>query len=460
MDAADIFVARKSAIDTIMPHQSYLLTVKWDNTGVKVFVNGVVVINSAIVLGVLDTSTPLQIGYISSLYANILIDELRISSIARTDAEIAACGASSQPLPLDAHTTYLLTFNGSLYPVERCWVPLGTFWSLDWDSPDDTLEATVTARDRMELLRKDTYQSGQVQTNVSLYTLAEQVLQDAGLLSDEYNIDPALQNIIVPYAWFNPGSHREALRLIAEAALAVAFANRDNIVEVSSFVMSGGTSDLTITEDEYFLPLRSPSKQDGVANEVIVITQPLKPATSAEEVHRSNSPITIPASGIKTITAYYNLPPVTEAAASLDSPPAGVSISGVTYYGWGAEVTIQNTNGTAQEVTLVVAGKPLTVQNKERAMAKDEANITENGVLRYEFPGNPLVQTLTQAQNIADTLLASVKDSRRDLEMDWRGNPALLLGDRITVKNQDYHVIRQEIEWAGALLARLRGRKA
>ena len=34
------------------------------------------------------------------------------------------------------------------------WVPLGTFWSLDWDSPDDSLEATVTARDRMELLRK------------------------------------------------------------------------------------------------------------------------------------------------------------------------------------------------------------------------------------------------------------------------------------------------------------------
>jgi len=26
------------------------------------------------------------------------------------------------------------------------YVPLGTFWSLDWDSPDDTLEATVTAQ--------------------------------------------------------------------------------------------------------------------------------------------------------------------------------------------------------------------------------------------------------------------------------------------------------------------------
>ena len=27
------------------------------------------------------------------------------------------------------------------------WVPLGTFWSLDWDSPDDSLEAIVTTRD-------------------------------------------------------------------------------------------------------------------------------------------------------------------------------------------------------------------------------------------------------------------------------------------------------------------------
>ena len=63
------------------------------------------------------------------------------------------------------------------------YVPLGTFWSLDWDSPDDSLEATVTARDRMELLRKGTYQTSQVQQNKTLYELAEDVLQDAGMNS-------------------------------------------------------------------------------------------------------------------------------------------------------------------------------------------------------------------------------------------------------------------------------------
>jgi hypothetical protein len=339
------------------------------------------------------------------------------------------------------------------------WVPLGTFWSLDWDSPDDTLEATVTARDRMELLRKSTFQTSQVQQNKSLYELAEIVLQDAGLTSDEYIIDTDLQSIVVPYAWFNPISHREALRRIAEAGLAAAFQNRDGKIQIESFLISGDEPVLEITEDDYFPPLRAPSRQDQVANEIIVDTQPLRPATTPEEVYRSNEPITIPASSTKTVTAFYNSPPVIEAVASLDNPPAEVSITDATYYGWGASVKIRNANDTDKQVTLVIQGKPLTVQNKERAIARDETSITENGALRFEFPANPLVQTLSQAQAIADALLASVKDPRRDLEVDWRGNPALLLGDRITVKGKDYHVIRQEIDWAGALSARLTGRK-
>ncbi len=339
------------------------------------------------------------------------------------------------------------------------YVPLGTFWSLDWDSPDDTLEATVTARDRMELLRKGTYQTSQVQANKSLYVLAEAVLQDAGLSSDQYIIDTDLQSIIIPYAWFAPVSHREALRRIAEAGLAVAFANREGKIQIESFLITGDEPVLEITEDDYFPPLRAPSRQDQVANEIIVDTQPLKPASVAEEVYRSNEPITIPASSTKTITAFYNKTPVIEAVATLDSPPAGVAITESTYYGWGASINVANSTGTDQQVTLVIQGKPLTVQNKERAIARDESNILDNGVLRYEFPANPLVQTLTQAQAIADALLASVKDPRRDIEVEWRGNPALLLGDRVTVKNRDYYVIRQELDWQGYLQARLTGRK-
>jgi len=131
---------------------------------------------------------------------------------------------------------------------------LARFGGLDWDSPDDTLEATVTARDRMELLRKGTYQTSQVQQNKTLYEFAEIVLQDVGLTSDEYIIDTDLQNIIIPYSWFNPMSHREALRRIAEAGLAAAFQNRDGKIQIESFLIAGDESVLEITEDDYFPP--------------------------------------------------------------------------------------------------------------------------------------------------------------------------------------------------------------
>jgi len=340
------------------------------------------------------------------------------------------------------------------------YIPLGTFWSLDWDSPDDSLKATVTARDRMELLRKTAFQSSQVLTNVSLYELAEIVLQDAGLLDNEYIIDTNLQNFVIPYAWLSLVSHREALRRIAEAGLAVAYTDRDGKIRIESFSIQDDESVLEITEDDYFLPLRNPSKQEQVANEIIVDTQPLRPATSVEEVYKSNDPITISANTTEEITIFYNKSPVIEAIASLTSPPSDVSIIDTTYYGWGAIVKIQNSNTSSKQVTLTISGKPLTVQNKERAIARDEISITENGVLTFEFPANSLVQTLSQAQAIANTLLESVKDSRRDIEVEWRGNPALELGDRFTIKNKDYRVISQELIWQGYLQARLTGRKA
>lgn len=490
------------------------------------------------------------------------------------------------------------------------YVPLGLFWSTEWQAEDDTVEASVVARDRLELLRKSTYQSSQVLQNQSLYDLAVLVLADAGLDPEEYWVDPALQSITVPYAWFEPVSHREALRRIAEAGLAQVYSDRDGILRVEcqdagnaifnpsmtvdsngdgladgwnrwgantvlsvtadgqrvqgsggascgvvqrnrlpvkqgdtvyiSFEVRQGSAGATflpnylyvmydvpgnvgmgsrgadlsyytdlgggwlrfdyawtankdgtiglllggyppagqmydaifrnaylshqprvaldITPDEYYR-LANPMRPNQVANEVIVSTSPLRPADVPEQVYRSNEPIQVPAGKAVTVTVYYQKTPVIDAIASLDGAPAGVAITQATYYGWGAEVTIQNTGGTDADVILVVIGRPLSVQNRERAVARDEASIIENGVLRYEFPALPLVQSLAVAQEIADRVLASAKDARRDLEIDWRGNPSLELGDVVRVKGRNYAVIRQEIRWVGALSAYTTGRR-
>ena len=68
------------------------------------------------------------------------------------------------------------------------WVPLGVFWSGDWSAPEDGVYAQTTGRDRLELLRKSTYSTSQVQMNKTLYDLAQNILQDAGLTEEEYYI--------------------------------------------------------------------------------------------------------------------------------------------------------------------------------------------------------------------------------------------------------------------------------
>jgi len=391
------------------------------------------------------------------------IDDLRISNRARTDEEIAAAYQSGQPLPVDAWTTYKLTFNGSIYPVEKVWVPLGVFWSGDWSAPEDGVYAQTTGRDRLELLRKSTYSTSTVQQNKTLYDLAVAVLQDAGLKSEEYWVDTELQQYTIPYAYFEPQSHREALRKIAEACLGQVYCAQDGVVRVEgpSYLASKTEAELEITADDYFRK-DNPVKWSEIANYIKVETQPLRPVDTPQEVYRSNEPVPIGAGEIKTITAYYNETPCIDAVASLENAPSGCVIQSATYYSWGADVKIYSPN--AGTFTLVINAKPLKILNKERAIAKDDASITDNGLIRYTFPANQLIQTLGMAQTIANKLLASFKDPRRDVEVEWRGNPALLLGDRVSIidnlETNDYYIIRQEIEYDGALRARLSGRKA
>lgn len=366
------------------------------------------------------------------------------------------------------------------------WVPLGVFWTIDWDVPDDALEATAIARDRLELLRMSTYQPGQAQQSVSLYALAEQILGDAGLGSGDYVIDTSLQSVVVPWGWLSPMSHRDALRIIAEAGLAVVYADRDGRVRVElpavslppdiadawylqgapfAAEMTAPDGTYAIGPDDYYAPMIAPSRQEMAANEIVVTTQPLQAPASASEVYRS-ALITVPAGGSVVVTARYQSPPVVEAVASLDNPPAGVSIDAATEYAWGMTVTIANSGGSAADATLVITGKPMAVSGSEQVIVRDETSIRAHGALRYELPENPLVQTREHAEAIAQGLLAMAKDPRRDIEFSWRGNPALELGDLVTVltdaqneRRSTYAIIRQEIEWAGALSAKLTGRR-
>src|SRR5690606_3818630 len=92
--------------------------------------------------------------------------------------------------------------------------------------------ASTSGRDRLELLRNTTFSASQVFKDKTLYELAEIILKDAGLKKGEYWIDEELQEFLIPWAYFEPVSHREALRQIAEACAGQIYVDINNVIRI------------------------------------------------------------------------------------------------------------------------------------------------------------------------------------------------------------------------------------
>lgn len=122
---------------------------------------------------------------------------------------------------LEVHYGYTLN-SGTVEYVKG-----GTLYMRDW-SADDT-QAKFQAVDIFEYMQ-DEYKRGQYRPEgISLYDLAIDVLQDAGIAEDKYWVDPHLKDIIV----YNPlpvSMHKECLQLIANAGRSVLMQNRDGVI--------------------------------------------------------------------------------------------------------------------------------------------------------------------------------------------------------------------------------------
>jgi len=295
------------------------------------------------------------------------------------------------------------------------------------------------------------------------------VLEDAGLNSNDYSIDSDLDtaDYQIPYAWFNRCSHRYALKELAEACLGWCYCDRDGKVVLEPY-QDAATSKVSITSDKYFSK-NNPINWNEICNYVEVVAKPRVLASSATEVYNDAEALTVPAGSTATRFCQFNTSdPVDEVAtAKFTQSGADITLTGQTNYTWASSLTFTNAGGSDQTVdTITIDGKILATSGNKVATAYDQDSIDANGKQALGSPiENYFIQTKAYAQDIADAILASYKDPRRDVELDCRGYTTLYLGDRISVPTyddahlQDYTVIRQEIRWDGTMRVLITGRK-
>ena len=228
-----------------------------------------------------------------------------------------------------------------------------------------------------------------------------------------------------------------------------------------------------IGKDDYFTR-DQPDKSEELVNSVEVLTQPLKPEAAVSSVYSTSNPIVLAHGQSYTLTAEYGSPPVmtTGATATItqeDGYAATLTILSSTFYPWGAIIIIENNDPTYEgSANISIEGFALKVQGQETISAEDEDSILDNGLQKYSYPKNVLIQSAEMAQLIADTLLASYKLYRKDVSVNWRGNPALELADTILVTEYErgstkvdgtFKITKNQIQYDGTLNQITDGRK-
>jgi len=356
------------------------------------------------------------------------------------------------------------------------YVPMGVYWTDDWDTPEQAVYAATTGRDRMSQFKDLIYSKSEVWQDITLYDLLDNVLTQAAIdIPDlRYYIDTELQDTTVPVAWFDRVSYAECLQKIMVASMGRAFFDRNGILQVQgpSAVYGGASGDnYQISQDDYF-DKRLPAKTEELRNTVSAEVRRYEISDEVPQptVYESSEEFEIQAGVTKTVTIEFSEFPVLTPTASIVQPgtdlaPVHAEISSVSYYSWGAVLEIDT--DTTESVSIKAVGSPVTEESVRTVSKSDSSSITEYGQREYKLPENQLVQTQAQADTITDTLLDAYSGVRRDISLDWRGNPALELTDGIRAPEykkggidtqQDYKIIRQSIRLDSGLRVRTEAR--
>jgi len=153
---------------------------------------------------------------------------------------------------LEVRAYLVLKLPDTIYPESDAEIPLGTFWTDEWDTPSDSMEATVTCHDRLlQIINLDTPQIP-VMVDTTIGQMFGRLFRALGLEPDEdYVVSPALTQK-VKAGWWERDVVGNSLQVLAEAGNCFVTVNRDNQIVVLPNVKVNPEEDDEYTEDELF----------------------------------------------------------------------------------------------------------------------------------------------------------------------------------------------------------------
>jgi hypothetical protein len=302
-----------------------------------------------------------------------------------------------------------------------------------------------------------------VYQNWSLYQLFELILDDAGLVVDDYELDDQLNDIIIPHAWFPRTSHREALKMLASAGIIQVYCTETGSIRVNLHLDATPDVRGSYKDSDIVFESKYPLAVAEQVNYVEVTANQLELLTGETLFENTMSVVVAANTTYTEIFEFSNVPVM--GIDSITLTGAGLTVDSYQVYAWGIELTVAN--NTASPITLtkiVVMGSYLKSAGSVTSVAQDASLIRVDGKIKATV-SHQFIQDVVYAQTLADTILNTYKQARYDVVLRNRGDIAIHLGNRISVEDGasgesfDYVMTRQQLNWVGYLEANTEGKR-
>lgn len=363
-----------------------------------------------------------------------------------------------------------------------------------WKTSNNTLSASFTARDIMETLSLNEYYkdirlatriTSMVETGwhwdeieeiivaefspsysfefvpKTLYALAEEVLTDAGIA--DYTIDASLQEItttgIIPIV-----THKEALRLIAQAGQCVVLPRADNSIHIKKIATTTAL-DTAVDSLDYSVLFEAPDV-DAAGKVKEVVTKIVVPSASWASSGNVYDDVSLVTGTEDVVVKFSNsvLPTFLCTNFQANGMDKYVKITNGTLdaansilYNSGAKLRITAIGTGAVEVGIAITGFTLNTDTSKSVTVACGAVAANSYGATTKTIDNRLVNTHANALAVA-TYGAYWYDRGYVYNLSWRQNPAVENLDVITI-HDDFDVdnnvlfVERTIDYTGGVLS-------
>jgi hypothetical protein len=335
-------------------------------------------------------------------------------------------------------------------------IPLGTFWSQDWDATSSDCEVTTTCHDRLYDIGQLDCPRLRMQQNISVHDAFVILFTALGLSTSDFEVDESLSYTLL-YMWLPNGIVKDALTDLAVGANCIVYVNRYNKIIVKNIFKN-------VTRSGY-LDSTSQVTFASMPTSYLKIYNIVKVNQKIPSINASSSILSLPNitlnPGLTTYTklAFSSGPVAIFNQLSIVGGNNFLSLTDLSYDAWTISFSIMNSGTVPFTVNINGYGQILTFTNSEAISAQSDAKFNSTKQLTID---NDFIQDYTQAINYSKRMLTYVEDPGAYVNVEYRGNPAIEIWDTILLTDPEDKIdgldiapIRIELDFDGSLTAKM-----